>query len=300
MCSDTGGRECRPAIGVRQRNPVVAVATRPAGDLRTLSAADECGLAFRGLLVFLDPPKASAPAALRRLQDLGIDVKVVTGDNPQVSATVCAELGLPSGKPLTGHDVDKASDPDLAALISTSTVFARVSPEQKARIVRVQRESGNCDSLPRRRCERRPGVACSRCGNLRRFGRPMWPKTRPMSSCSKRISTCSRTALSTPPRIFANTMKYVLMGTSSNFGNMFSAAGRLALLTFLPMLPSQILLNNLLYDTSQLTIPTDNVDREQLRQAITSSRCSTWPACASSRIPCRGSSPEQRRLSMVS
>ena len=222
-----------------------------------------CGLAFRGLLVFLDPPKASAPAALRRLQDLGIDVKVVTGDNPQVSATVCAELGLPSGKPLTGHDVDKASDPDLAALISTSTVFARVSPEQKARIVRVQRESGNAvaflgdgvnDALALHAAD--VGISVDSATDVAKDAADVILLEKDLHVLADGVVGGRR--------IFANTMKYVLMGTSSNFGNMFSAAGASALLTFLPMLPSQILLNNLLYDTSQLTIPTDNVDPEQL------------------------------------
>jgi Mg2+-importing ATPase len=130
---------------------------------------------------------------LARLADLGIKVKVITGDNAIVATKLCADLGLTAGAALTGADVDRLDDQALTAAIETTTVFARVSPGQKARIVRVRR---NAD-----------GVVEGR-------------------------------------RIFANTIKYVLMGTSSNFGNMFSAAGASVILPFLPMLPSQILLNN--------------------------------------------------------
>ena len=244
-------------------NRVVAVASRQAGGLRTLSPADEGDLTFRGLLVFLDPPKTSAPEALRRLHDLGIEVKVVTGDNPQVSATVCAELGLPGGTPVTGRDVDKAADADLAALIATSTVFARVSPEQKARIVRVRRQAGSAvaflgdgvnDALALHAAD--VGISVDSATDVAKDAADVILLEKDLHVLADGV-TGGR-------RIFANTMKYVLMGTSSNFGNMFSAAGASALLRFLPMLPSQILLNNLLYDTSQLTIPTDNVDRDQL------------------------------------
>src|SRR6266508_2568141 len=192
-------------------NRVVAVATRPAPDLTRLTPADEHDLRLAGLLVFLDPPKPDAAAALARLAGLGITVKIVTGDNPAVAAKVCHDLGLPAGAVLTGTDIDALDDTRLAAAIPTTTGFSRVSPEHKALDVLAD------------------GVVEGR-------------------------------------RIFANTIKYVLMGTSSNFGNMFSAAGASLFLTFLPMLPSQILLNNLLYDTSQLAIPTDTVDAEQLRR----------------------------------
>jgi P-type Mg2+ transporter len=244
-------------------NRVVAVATRSAGDLRELTSADESGLVFRGLLVFLDPPKASAAAALRRLHDLGIAVKVVSGDNAEVSAKVCADLGLPASTPLTGDAVDSASDADLARLIATATVFARVSPEQKARIVRVQRAAGNAvaflgdgvnDALALHAAD--VGISVDSATDVAKDAADVILLEKDLDVLADGVVGGRR--------IFANTIKYVLMGTSSNFGNMFSAAGASAVLKFLPMLPSQILLNNLLYDTSQLTIPTDNVDAEQL------------------------------------
>src|SRR6266542_1684291 len=123
-------------------NRVVAVATRPAPDLTRLTPADEHDLRLAGLLVFLDPPKPDAAAALARLAGLGITVKIVTGDNPAVAAKVCHDLGLPAGAVLTGTDIDALDDTRLAAAIPTTTVFARVSPEHKARIVRLHRLTG--------------------------------------------------------------------------------------------------------------------------------------------------------------
>ena len=244
-------------------NRVIAVATRSGDELRELTPADETGLAFRGLLVFLDPPKASAAGALRRLHDLGIAVKVVSGDNAEVSAKVCADLGLPATAPLTGRDVDGASDADLEGMIAAATVFARVSPEQKARIVRVQRSTGNAvaflgdgvnDALALHAAD--VGISVDSATDVAKDAADVILLEKDLDVLADGVVGGRR--------IFANTIKYVLMGTSSNFGNMFSAAGASALLSFLPMLPSQILLNNLLYDSSQLTIPTDNVDAEQL------------------------------------
>ncbi|MFC4119946.1 HAD-IC family P-type ATPase [Nonomuraea zeae] len=121
---------------------MIAVATRDAPGQDTLTPADEHDLAFRGLLVFLDPPKAGARDALGRLAELGITVKVLTGDNPAVAAKLCADLGLPAARVLTGADVEAADDARLAELIDQTTIFARISPQHKARIVRVQRRSG--------------------------------------------------------------------------------------------------------------------------------------------------------------
>ncbi len=123
-------------------NRVVAVATRPAPGRSDLTCADEQRLSFRGLLVFLDPPKATARRALDRLGHLGVTVKIVTGDNPAVAAKVCADLGLPAARVVTGPDIDAADDAELDRLVAAATVFARVSPEHKARIVRAQRRTG--------------------------------------------------------------------------------------------------------------------------------------------------------------
>ena len=246
-------------------NRVVAVAARPAYGARPPTAEDERGLRLVGLLVFLDPPKQDAAEALRRLASLGIEVKVVTGDNPAVAVKVCRDLGLDKGGALTGADIDVLDDSLLAAAIARTTVFARVSPEHKARIVRVQRLSGGGvaflgdgvnDALALHAAD--VGISVDSATDVAKDAADVILLEKDLGVLADGVTEGRR--------IFANTIKYVLMGTSSNFGNMFSAAGASLFLAFLPMLPSQILLNNLLYDASQLTIPTDNVDEEQLRR----------------------------------
>jgi Mg2+-importing ATPase len=246
-------------------NRVVAVATRAAPGLRDLTPGDERDLTYVGLLVFLDPPKPEAAAALSRLAGLGVTVKVVTGDNPAVAVKLCHDLGLPPGGVLTGADLDRVDDAQLAAAIPTTSVFARVSPEQKARIVRVQRTTGGDvaflgdgvnDALALHGAD--VGISVESATEVAKDAADVILLEKDLNVLADGVVEGRR--------IFANTIKYVLMGTSSNFGNMFSAAGASLFLGFLPMLPSQVLLNNLLYDTSQLAIPTDNVDEEQLRR----------------------------------
>nr|WP_156371256.1 magnesium-translocating P-type ATPase [Nocardia arizonensis] len=242
---------------------VIAVATRPAAKQHSLGPGDEQHLRLLGFLVFLDPPKATARAALDRLAGLGVTVKVITGDNPVVAATVCAELGLPPGAAMTGTDIDRLDDEQLTEKLATTTVFARVSPEQKARIVRAQRRlgvdvaylgDGVNDALALHAAD--VGISVDTATDVAKNAADVILLAKDLRVLAEGVGQGRR--------IFANTMKYVLMGTSSNFGNMISAAGASAFLPFLPMLPSQILLNNLLYDSSQLAIPTDTVDPEQL------------------------------------
>ena len=245
-------------------NRVVAVASRPTASA-SLTADDEHGLRLLGLLVFLDPPKDDAADALRRLANLGISVKVVTGDNAAVAVKVCHDLGLSDGQALTGADLDALDDAGLAAVIDRTAVFARVSPEDKARIVRVQRSTGGAvaflgdgvnDALALHAAD--VGISVESATDVAKDAADVILLEKDLNVLADGVAEGRR--------IFANTIKYVLMGTSSNFGNMFSAAGASLFLKFLPMLPSQILLNNMLYDSSQLAIPTDNVDEEQLRR----------------------------------
>ncbi|WP_084484540.1 magnesium-translocating P-type ATPase [Nocardia anaemiae] len=242
---------------------IVAVANRPAPGWNSLRPDDENALRLRGFLVFLDPPKTSACVALARLAELGVTVKVITGDHPTVAARVCDELGLPPGDVLTGTDIDRFDDHQLAEKITTTAIFARVDPEQKARIVRVQRRAGLDvaflgdgvnDALALHAAD--VGISVDSATDVAKDAADVVLLEKDLQVLADGVVQGRR--------IFANTMKYVLMGTSSNFGNMVSAAGASAFLPFLPMLPSQILLNNLLYDTSQLAIPTDTVDPEQL------------------------------------
>jgi P-type Mg2+ transporter len=246
-------------------NRVVAVATRDAAGMTSVRAADERALQLAGLLVFLDAPKPDAAAALRRLTGLGITVKVVTGDNPVVAQKVCRDLDLPVGGALTGADIDLLDDEALARAIRTTTVFARVSPEHKARIVGVQRRTGGDVAFLGDGVNDALALHAADVGISVDSGTDVAKDAADVILLRKDLDVLADGVVE-GRRIFANTIKYVLMGTSSNFGNMFSAAGASLFLGFLPMLPSQILLNNLLYDASQLAIPTDNVDAEQLRR----------------------------------
>jgi Mg2+-importing ATPase len=249
----------------RDGSRVVAVATRRAPGVRTITHADERDLELAGFLCFLDAPKASARGSLERLRALGITVKIVTGDNGIVAEKVGRDLGMPVEGTLNGPDIDALSDTDLLDACAHTTVFARVSPEQKARIITVHRHAGHDvaflgdgvnDAVALHRAD--VGISVEGATDVARDAADVVLLENDLGVLADGVMEGRR--------IFANTVKYVLMGTSSNFGNMFSAAAASAFLRFLPMLPSQILLNNLLYDTSQLAIPTDRVDPEVLER----------------------------------
>ena len=244
---------------------VVAVATRAAGGRTTLSEDDEQGLELSGFLTFLDPPKPDAAAAIARLRDLHVEVKVITGDNDRVATKVCADLGLPVSSVLTGTQLDALADDALAAALPGTTVFARVTPEQKSRVINAQRSLGSTvgfmgdgvnDAVALHDAD--VGISVDSATDVAKDAADIVLLEKDLDILAGGIGEGRR--------IFANTIKYVLMGTSSNFGNMFSAGAGSLFLSFLPMLPTQILLNNLLYDASEMTIPTDEVDEEQLRR----------------------------------
>ncbi|MHA0286251.1 magnesium-translocating P-type ATPase [Mycobacterium sp. C3-094] len=243
---------------------VVAVASRPDAEATTITADDDTALTLEGFVVFADNPKAAARESLDRLAALGIEVKVATGDNPRVAEKVCTELALASKGTLLGADLAHMTEADLNAAVREHTVFARVSPVQKARIVSALRSSGRSvgfmgdgvnDALALHSAD--VGISVDTATDVAKDAADVVLLEKDLGVLADGVAEGRR--------IFANTIKYVLMGTSSNFGNMFSAAAASAVLPFLPMLPSQILLNNLLYDASQLAIPADRVDDEQLR-----------------------------------
>jgi Mg2+-importing ATPase len=240
---------------------VVAVATRPAEGFASVDAGDERDLELRGFLTFSDPPKAGAAESLARLRRLGVTVKIVTGDNGTVAEALCRRLGLEVAGTLTGRELEAMNDAELETALGRITIFARVTPEQKARIIRAHRDTGSDvgflgdgvnDAIALHDAD--VGISVDTASEVAKDAADIVLLTKDLGILADGVVEGRH--------IFTNTIKYVLMGTSSNFGNMFSAAGASLWLSFLPMLPTQILLNNLLYDVSELTIPTDNVDEE--------------------------------------
>jgi Mg2+-importing ATPase len=242
---------------------VVAVATRDGAGIAQPSAADERDLRLVGFLTFVDRPKADAGASIAQLNRLGIAVKIITGDNGIVAAKVCRDIGVDVDAIMCGAELDWLDDDALAAVIPNTTVFARVSPEQKSRIIKAARRSGVDVAFLGDGVNDAVALHAADVGISVESAADIAKDAADIVLLDKDLGVLAEGVIE-GRRIFANTLKYVLMATSSNFGNMFSAAGASLFLTFLPMLPSQILLNNLLYDAGQLAIPTDRVDAEVL------------------------------------
>ena len=242
---------------------VVAVATRPAGDVETLTAEAEQGLALVGFLTFADRPKADAGSSIAQLQRLGVEVKIITGDNGLVAAKVCSDIGFECAGVRSGTEVESLDDDQLEAAILTTTVFARISPDQKSRIIKVARRTGRDVAYLGDGVNDAVALHHADVGISVDSGTDVAKDAADVVLLDKDLGVLAEGVME-GRRIFANTMKYVLMSTSSNFGNMFNAAAASVFLTFLPMLPTQILLNNLLYNAGQLVIPTDQVDPEAL------------------------------------
>jgi len=244
---------------------LVAVATRTATGNASLTDEDERDLTLAGFLAFLDPPKPDAAAALTRLAALDVEVKVLTGDNDRVAAKVCADLGLNVRGTLTGAQLDQLDDSALATALPKTTIFARVTPDQKSRVIKAQRTLGSTVGFMGDGVNDAVALHDADVGISVDTGTDVAKDAADIVLLQKDLDILAG-GIGEGRRIFANTIKYVLMGTSSNFGNMFSAGAASLFLSFLPMLPTQILLNNLLYDISEMTIPTDRVDEEQLRR----------------------------------
>ncbi len=242
---------------------VVAVATRPAPGLAEPSVGDERDLRLAGFLTFFDRPKADAAAAIAALSGLGVAVKVITGDNGTVAARVCRDIGLPVEGVLNGAEIARLDDDALAEAIPRTTIFGRVGPDQKSRLVAIARRNGADVAFLGDGVNDAVALHAADVGISVDSATDVAKDAADIVLLDKDLGVLADGIIE-GRRIFANTLKYVLMATSSNFGNMFSAAGASLFLSFLPMLPSQILLNNLLYDAGQLAIPSDRVDSEVL------------------------------------
>jgi Mg2+-importing ATPase len=224
---------------------------------------DETELTFAGFAAFLDPPKASAAHALKALADSGVNVKVVTGDSELVTQHVCAQLGMPITGVLTGSEIQQMDDHALAVRVREANLLCRVTPAQKNRVILSLKAQGHTVGYLGDGINDAPslhsadvGISVDSAVDVAKAAADMIMLRHDLNVLHAGVQEGRRT--------FVNIMKYIMMGTSSSFGNMFSMAGATLFLPFLPMLPTQILLNNLLYDVSELPIPMDNVDSKAL------------------------------------
>ena len=240
---------------------VVAVASRGSPGLTAPTASDERDLQLTGFLTFVDRPKPDAGAAVAELAGLGVAVKIITGDNGTVAGKVCSDIGIAVQGTLSGTEIDKLDDDALAAIIPGTTIFARVGPDQKSRLIKVARRTGADVAFLGDGVNDAVALHAADVGISVDSATEVAKDAADIVLLDKDLAVLAD-GVREGRRIFANTLKYVLMATSSNFGNMFSAAGASLFLSFLPMLPSQILLNNLLYDVGQMAIPGDRVDPE--------------------------------------
>jgi Mg2+-importing ATPase len=243
---------------------VLGIATRPVGpDHPHAVVGDESELVFAGFAAFLDPPRQSARAALAALAADHVDVKVITGDNELVTEHICAQLGLPVGRVLTGAQMASMSEPALFASVEQVTLFCRISPAQKSAIIRALQRRGHVVGYLGDGINDAPSLHSADIGISVDSAVDVAKAAADMILMEQDLGVLHAGVLE-GRRTFGNIMKYIMMGTSSNFGNMFSMAGASLFLPFLPMLPAQILLNNLLYDVSELPIPRDRVDDDYL------------------------------------
>ncbi len=222
---------------------------------------DEQELVLRGYVAFLDPPKESTREALAALDRHGVHVKVLTGDNDLVTRKICGDVGIAVGRIVLGHEVEKASEDELEAIVETANVFARLSPADKDRVVRALRRKGHVVGFLGDGINDAPALRSADVGISVDNAVDIAKESADLILLEKDLGVLEN-GVTAGRRVFGNIIKYIKMGTSSNFGNMFSVLGASAFLPFLPMLPIQILTQNLLYDFSQLAIPFDRVDEE--------------------------------------
>jgi len=229
------------------------------------SKDDESGLVLKGYVAFLDPPKESTKSTLDQIKKLGIEVKVLTGDNELVTRKICSEVGLDIFGLATGDQVESLTDVELRDIVKVTTVFARLSPVQKERIVRALHDNGRIvgfmgdginDALALKAAD--VGISVNNAADIAKESADIILLQKDLSVLEDGVIEGRKT--------FGNIVKYIKMGSSSNFGNMFSMTGASLLLPFLPMAPTQVLLNNFLYDMSQTAIPTDEVDADYIKK----------------------------------
>jgi Mg2+-importing ATPase len=220
---------------------------------------DEADLTLLGFMAFLDPPKETAAEALKRLRALNVDVKILTGDNEIITAYICKQVGMPADKILLGSQIETMSEPELAKAASVTSIFAKLAPAQKEHIIRALQSAGHVVAFMGDGINDAPALKAADVGISVDSAVDIAKESSDIILLENSLLILEQGVLE-GRRVFGNIIKYIKMAASSNFGNMFSVVGASAFLPFLPMLPIQVLTNNLLYDFSQTAIPTDEVD----------------------------------------
>jgi Mg2+-importing ATPase len=237
---------------------VLAVATKKLGAQSTFTKADESELVLTGYLAFLDPPKDTAAKAITALRQNGVTVKVLTGDNDLVTRKVCTEVGIHAEKILLGSQVENMTEEQLCKEVETTDVFARLSPAHKKRVVQALQRNKHVVGFMGDGINDAPALRAADVGLSVDNAVDIAKESADMILLEKDLMVLEEGVLE-GRKVFINILKYIRMGASSNFGNMFSVLGASAMFPFVPMRPIQVLTNNLLYDFSQVPIPTDNV-----------------------------------------
>jgi Mg2+-importing ATPase len=242
---------------------VLAVARRNLGASPDISREDEKDMTFVGFLVFADPPKPGINETLQGLSRLGVRVKMITGDNALVAASVARQVGLIAERVMTGKDLHALSDEALRVQVDSVDVFAEIEPNQKERIILALRKAGNVVGYMGDGINDASALHAADVGLSVNTAADVAKEAADFVLLEKDLAVLAQ-GVREGRRTFANTLKYVFMATSANFGNMFSMAGASLFLSYLPLLPKQILLTNLMTDFPEMTIASDNVDREML------------------------------------
>ncbi len=227
------------------------------------SVKDEEGLTLLGFVAFLDPPKESARKAIVGLKEQGIEVKVLTGDNELVTNKIARDINLPSKGTVLGSDIEKMDDAALSKAVEGNTIFAKLSPIHKERIIRALQKNKHVVGFMGDGINDAPALKAADVGVSVDSAVDIAKESSDIILLEKSLLVLED-GITEGRKVFGNIVKYARMAASSNFGNMFSVLGASILLPFLPMQPLQILVNNMLYDMSQTAIPTDNVDKSWL------------------------------------
>jgi Mg2+-importing ATPase len=243
----------------------LGLAYKPAGDHTDITAGDETGMILLGLLVFFDPPKPGVAQTLKDLADLGVSLKLITGDNRLVAASVCATVGLTSPSVIAGPDLRKMSDAALAAQVNQVNIFAEVEPNQKERLILALRKAGNVVGYIGDGINDASALHAADVGISVDTGVDVAKEAAQIVLLKQDLAVLVA-GVREGRTTFANTLKYVFMATSANFGNMFSMAGASLFMPFLPLLAVQVLLMNLMEDFPQMAIATDSVDPELIQE----------------------------------